>query len=143
VKEPNGRGVLDHPPQCAIAHKADDDAERMSRLDRAAQCSETSGMRPRHFYVYILAGKIGGTLYIGVTNDLIRRVAEHRLKLVESFTEKYDVAKLVYYEQFDDAENAIKREKRLKKWNRAWKIRLIEENNPNWEDLYSGIAGAP
>jgi putative endonuclease len=100
-------------------------------------------MRPRHFYVYILASKIGGTLYIGVTNDLIRRVAEHRLKLVESFTEKYDVARLVYYEQFDDAENAIKREKRLKKWNRSWKIRLIEENNPNWEDLYPGIAGAP
>jgi putative endonuclease len=84
-------------------------------------------MRSRHFYVYILASKIGGTLYIGVTSDLIRRVAEHRLKLVESFTEKYDVARLVYYEQFDDAENAIKRKKRLKKWNRAWKIRLIEE----------------
>jgi putative endonuclease len=100
-------------------------------------------MRPRHFYVYILASKIGGTLYIGVTSDLIRRVAEHRLKLAGSFTEKYDVARLVYYEQFDDSENAIKREKRLKKWNRAWKIRLIEENNPNWEDLYPGIAGAP
>src|SRR3984893_19185744 len=84
-------------------------------------------MRPRHFYVYILASKVGGTLYIGVTNDLIRRVAEHRMKLVESFTEKYDVARLVYFEQFDDPENAIRREKRLKKWNRAWKIRLIEE----------------
>ena len=122
---------------------ADDDAEKISRLDQVAQCSESCGMRPRHFYVYILASKIGGTLYIGVTNDLIRRVAEHRLKLVESFTEKYDVARLVYYEQFDDAENAIKREKRLKKWNRAWKIRLIEGNNPNWEDLYPGIAGPP
>jgi putative endonuclease len=100
-------------------------------------------MRPRHFYVYILASKVGGTLYIGVTNDLIRRVAEHRLKVVESFTEKYDVVRLVYFEQFDDAENAINREKRLKKWNRAWKIRLIEENNPNWDDLYPGIAGVP
>ena len=99
-------------------------------------------MRRRSFYVYILASKIGGTLYIGVTNDLIRRVAEHRLKLVESFTAKYDVAKLVYFEQFEDAENAIRREKRLKKWNRAWKIRLIEESNPNWDDLYHGIAGA-
>ena len=99
-------------------------------------------MGPRSFYVYILASRIGGTLYIGVTNDLVRRVAEHRLKLVESFTEKYDVVMLVYFEQFDDPENAIKREKRLKKWNRAWKIRLIEENNPNWDDLYSGIAGA-
>jgi putative endonuclease len=99
-------------------------------------------MGPRSFYVYILASRIGGPLYIGVTNDLVRRVAEHRLKLVESFTEKYDVVMLVYFEQFDDPENAIKREKRLKKWNRAWKIRLIEENNPNWDDLYSGIAGA-
>ena len=90
-------------------------------------------MGGRRYYVYILASKIGGTLYIGVTNDLIRRVAEHKSKLIESFTEKYDVARLVYFEQFDDPENAIKREKRLKKWNRAWKIRLIEELNPNWD----------
>jgi putative endonuclease len=98
-------------------------------------------MRARSFYVYILASRIGGTLYIGVTNDLIRRVAEHRLKSVESFTEKYEVDRLVYFEQFDDVENAIGREKLLKKWNRAWKIRLIEELNPNWDDLYPGIAG--
>ncbi|NEV01296.1 GIY-YIG nuclease family protein [Bradyrhizobium uaiense] len=98
-------------------------------------------MGARTYYVYILASHIGGMLYIGVTNDLIRRVGEHRLKLIKSFTEKYDVVKLVYFEQFDDPENAIKREKRLKKWNRAWKARLIEENNPNWEDLYPGIAG--
>jgi putative endonuclease len=98
-------------------------------------------MRPKNFYVYILASRIGGTLYIGVTSDLVRRVAEHRLKLVPSFTEKYDVSVLVYFEQFDDAENAIKREKQLKKWNRAWKVRLIEENNPNWDDLYPSIAG--
>ena len=93
------------------------------------------------FYVYILASRIGGTLHIGVTNDLIRRVAEHRLKQAESFTKKYEVDRLVYFEQFDDAENAIRREKRLKKWNRAWKIRLIEEFNPNWDDLYPNIAG--
>ncbi|MBB4372640.1 putative endonuclease [Bradyrhizobium sp. cir1] len=99
-------------------------------------------MGGRHYYVYILASKIGGTLYIGVTNDLIRRVAEHKSKLIESFTEKYDVARLVYFEQFDDPENAIKREKRLK-WNRAWKVRLIEKENPNWDDLYAGIAGPP
>ena len=99
-------------------------------------------MGARNFYVYILASRIGGTLYIGVTNDLIRRVAEHRLKAVKSFTEKYDVVRLVYFEQFDDPENAIRREKRLKKWNRAWKVRLIEEHNPNWNDLYPGIAGA-
>jgi putative endonuclease len=98
-------------------------------------------MGARSFYVYILANRIGGTLYIGVTNDLIRRVAEHRLKLVDSFTKKYEVYRLVYFEQFDDVENAIRREKRLKKWNRAWKIRLIEESNPNWDDLYPGITG--
>ncbi|AWM03759.2 GIY-YIG nuclease family protein [Bradyrhizobium amphicarpaeae] len=100
-------------------------------------------MGARHYYVYILASKIGGTLYIGVTNDLIRRVAQHKLKLIESFTEKYNVARLVYFEQFDDPENAIKREKRLKKWNRAWKVRLIEQHNPNWDDLYHELAGPP
>jgi putative endonuclease len=99
-------------------------------------------MEARSYYVYILASRTGGTLYIGVTNDLVRRVFEHRSKLIEGFTEKYDVVKLVYFEQFDDPENAIKREKRLKKWNRAWKIRLIEEHNPNWDDLYPSIAGA-
>jgi putative endonuclease len=88
-----------------------------------------------------IASRIGGTLYIGVTNDLVRRVAEHRLKQVESFTKKYELDRLVYFEQFDDAENAIRREKRPKNWNRDWKIRLIEEHNPNWDDLYPGIAG--
>jgi putative endonuclease len=99
-------------------------------------------MGARSYYVYILASRIGGTLYIGVTNDLVRRVDEHRLELTKGFTKKYGVHKLVYFEQFDDIENAISREKRLKKWNRAWKIRLIEEPNPNWDDLYPGIAGA-
>jgi putative endonuclease len=94
----------------------------------------------RSYYVYILASRIGGTLYIGVTDDLVRRVGEHKLKLVESFTEKYDIVKLVHFEQFDDAENAIKREKRLKKWPRAWKISLIEKDNPDWNDLYPEIA---
>ena len=77
-----------------------------------------------------------------MTNDLIRRVAEHRLKLVEGFTKKYEIARLVYFEQFDDIENAIKREKRLKKWPRAWKISLVEKDNLDWLDLYPGIAGA-
>ena len=76
-------------------------------------------MGARSFYVYILASRIGGTLYVGVTNDLIRRVAKHRLKLVDGFTKKYDVHRLVHFEQFDDVENAIKREKQLKRWNRA------------------------
>jgi putative endonuclease len=98
-------------------------------------------MEARSFYVYILASRIGGTLYIGVTNDLVRRVAQHRLKQTKGFTKKYGIDVLVYFEQFDDAENAIKREKRLKKYNRAWKIRLIEELNPNWDDLYASIAG--
>ena len=98
-------------------------------------------MVARNFYVYILASRTGGTLYIGVTNDLVRRVAEHRLNAAKSFTNKYEVDRLVYFEQFDDVENAIRREKLLKKWNRAWKIRLIEALNPNLDDLYSGIAG--
>ena len=96
--------------------------------------------KERHYYVYILASKIGGTLYIGVTNDLIRRVYEHREKLADGFTEKHGVHRLVYFEQHSDIEAAIKREKRLKKWNRQWKIQLIEETNPNWSDLYPSIA---
>jgi len=96
--------------------------------------------RHRNFYVYILASGLGGTLYIGVTNDLVRRVFEHKTKAAEGFTKKYDVDRLVHFEQFDDIENAIRREKRLKKWNRAWKVRLIEEGNPNWDDLYPSIA---
>jgi putative endonuclease len=95
-------------------------------------------MSARSFYAYILASRIGGTLYIGVTND--RRVAEHGLELVDGFTKKYDIHGLVYFEQFDDIENAIKRGKRLKKWPRAWKISLIEKDNPNWIDLYPKFA---
>jgi putative endonuclease len=95
----------------------------------------------RSYYIYILASRIGGTLYIGVTNNLIRRVAEHRLKTAESFTKRYEVHRLVYFECFDEIEQAIRREKRLKKWSRAWKISLIEKDNPNWIDLYGQIAG--
>jgi len=92
------------------------------------------------YWVYILANRIGGTLYVGVTNDLVRRVSEHREGLTEGFTKKHNVHRLIYFEQFDDIENAIRREKRLKSWNRAWKIRLVEESNPNWVDLYYQIA---
>jgi putative endonuclease len=99
-------------------------------------------MGARTYYVYILASKIGGTLYIGVTNDLIRRIAEQKAKLAEGFTKKYGVDRLVYFECFEDIERAIHREKRLKKWPREWKIKLIEEKNPNWIDLYPEIAGA-
>jgi putative endonuclease len=92
------------------------------------------------YYVYILASKIGGTLYIGVTNDLVRRIYEHREKMADGFTKKYNINRLVYYEPHSDIEAAIVREKQMKKWNRAWKIRLIEEDNPNWDDLYNRIA---
>ena len=86
-----------------------------------------------------MAGKRNGTLYIGVTSDLIRRVWEHKNKVVQGFTAKYAVNLLVYYEIHPNAESAILREKRLKKWNRAWKLRLIEEMNPDWMDLYGDI----
>ena len=98
-------------------------------------------MQARSFYVYILASRIGGTLYIGVTNDLVRHVAEHKLKIAESFTKRHEVTRLVYFECFDQVDQAIHREKRLKKWPRAWKISLIEKDNPDWIDLYPEIAG--
>jgi putative endonuclease len=98
----------------------------------------------KNFYVYMLASRRNGTLYISVTSDLIKRVWQHKNKLIEGFTEKYDVNKLVYYEHFLDAEDAIKREKRLKKYNRRWKIDLIERVNPEWKDLYEDlISGLP
>ncbi|MCC6778367.1 MAG: GIY-YIG nuclease family protein [Hyphomicrobiales bacterium] len=94
----------------------------------------------RSYWVYILASRIGGTLYIGVTNDLIRRVYEHKMGLADGFTKKYRVHRLVYFEELGDIEAAILREKQMKKWNRAWKVKLIEEKNPNWDDLYPSIA---
>jgi putative endonuclease len=95
----------------------------------------------KEYYIYILANNRNGTLYIGVTSDLIKRVWEHKNKVVEGFTQKYHVNKLVYYEQYREAENAIRREKRLKKYNRKWKVELIEKINPNWKDLYDDITG--
>jgi putative endonuclease len=93
------------------------------------------------YYVYIIASKRNGTLYIGITNDLIRRIAEHKDGLVEGFSKKYKVDQLVYYEETPDVTSAIAREKRLKKWKRAWKLRLIEEKNPDWRDLYQDLVG--
>ncbi len=87
------------------------------------------------YFVYILASKKNGVLYIGVTNDLKRRLMEHKSKIVRGFTSRYNVDKLVYFEQFTNINEAIKREKRLKKWNRQWKIELIEKDNPDWRDL--------
>ena len=93
----------------------------------------------KQFYVYILASKKNGTLYIGVTNNLIRRVYEHRNNLIPGFTQKYNVHQLVYYEIFHDIYEAITREKRLKKWKRQWKIDLIKKLNSEWKDLYQEI----
>jgi putative endonuclease len=92
------------------------------------------------FYVYLLASKKHGTLYLGVTKDVVRRVYEHRTKAVDGFTTRYGVNKLVWFEIYEDAATAISREKELKKWRRDWKIRLIEEQNPAWGDLYPGIS---
>jgi putative endonuclease len=91
------------------------------------------------YYVYILASRRDGATYVGVTNDLVRRVYEHRQKALPSFTSKYNVTQLVWFEVYDDPTNAILREKGLKKWKRAWKVRLIEEQNPDWNDLYDSI----
>ena len=92
------------------------------------------------YFVYMLASKPHGTLYIGVTNDLVRRVYEHRTNAVEGFTKRFDVKTLVYFEEAATAESAIMREKQLKKWRRAWKIELIERDNPTWADIYPKIA---
>ena len=95
--------------------------------------------RMRSYWVYILASRPRGTLYVGVTRDLIRRVYEHREGVVQGFTKTYGVKMLVYYEQHGSIEAAIKREKQMKGWKRAWKIRLIEETNPKWDDLFPGL----
>lgn len=90
-------------------------------------------------YVYLLANKINGTLYLGVTSDLKKRIWEHKQGTIEGFSKKYDTSLLVWYEVHDDIEEAIKREKQIKKWNREWKIRLIREMNPKWTDLYESL----
>lgn len=95
----------------------------------------TNGTASMNYYVYIVCSQKNGTLYIGVTNDITRRIYEHKNKMVSGFTEKYGIDKLVYMETYTDIKEAIQREKRLKKWNRAWKIRLIKETNPEWKDL--------
>jgi putative endonuclease len=92
-------------------------------------------------YVYILASAPNGTLYIGMTNDLLRRVYEHREALADGFTKRHGVKRLVYYEVHDSPEQAIRREKALKAWNRDWKIALIERGNPRWVDLWDGLSG--
>lgn len=95
--------------------------------------------KQKQYYVYILASKKYGTLYIGVTEDVVKRVYHHKTKQVEGFTSRYDVNKLVYFEVFDSIKEAIIREKRFKKWNRDWKINHIEHENPMWNDLYEEL----
>ena len=95
----------------------------------------------KQFYVYIMASQPNGTLYTGMSSNLVRRVWQHKSNMVEGFTDKYNIKNLVYYEVHDSAESAITREKQIKKWRRKWKLRLIEERNPQWEDLYSKISG--
>jgi putative endonuclease len=94
----------------------------------------------KQFCVYVLTNGVRGTLYIGVTSNLVQRTAQHQEKVIEGFTQKYGLDRLVWYEMHDNAESAIVREKQLKKWNRLWKIELIERMNSEWRDLYPEIA---
>lgn len=91
-------------------------------------------------YVYILASRKNGTLYVGVTADLMRRIYEHKNKIIKGFTSKYNVTHLVYFEHYEDYEQAAHREKCIKEWKRSWKIRRIEESNPDWLDLYDSLS---
>ena len=91
------------------------------------------------YWVYILASAKHGTLYIGVTNDLVRRVYQHQNRITKGFTSQYKVHRLVWFETYDNPTSAIEREKEIKKWRREWKINLIERDNPNWDDLYESI----
>ena len=93
----------------------------------------------KQFYVYMLASQQNGTLYTGMTSDLVKRVWQHRNGVVEGFTKRYGVKRLVFYEIHQSAESAITREKQIKKWRRKWKLRIIEKDNPYWEDLYDKI----
>lgn len=93
----------------------------------------------KHYYIYILANQKNGTLYIGLTSDIIKRIWQHQNDLIDGFTKKYSIHRLVYFEEVGDVRSAISREKQLKGWKRCWKIELIEQNNPNWDNLSSDI----
>ncbi|HYK79350.1 MAG TPA: GIY-YIG nuclease family protein [Micropepsaceae bacterium] len=111
-----------------------------SRKPRSGYPGPTAITGSMTLYVYILASKPQGTLYVGVTNDLIRRVIEHKNGEIPGFTKRYKVKRLVYYEPFEDYQAAIAREKKLKRWRRDWKRSLIEETNRHWADLFPAIA---
>src|SRR5207253_115724 len=119
------------------------DAENGSVIPAKAGIQGFQRMESKQPAVYILASKQNGTLYIGVTSNLVQRIGQHREHLVEGFTQEHDVQRLVWYEPHATMESAITREKRLKKWNRVWKLRLIEELNPDWRDLWEEILGSP
>jgi len=105
-------------------------------LEGSGLAAENSRML---YYVYLLASKKNGTLYVGVTNDIVRRVYEHRTSAVEGFTDRYGVKMLVWFDSTGSVEAAIQKEKQIKNWKRAWKIALIEKGNPQWRDLYPDI----
>ncbi|MBI4838283.1 MAG: GIY-YIG nuclease family protein [Nitrospirae bacterium] len=93
----------------------------------------------KNYYVYILSSKRNGTLYTGITSDIVKRIYEHKNGLVDGFTKKYKIHNLIWYEMHNYAESAINRERQIKKWKRIWKLKLIEEENPQWIDLYENI----
>ncbi len=97
------------------------------------------GLRLMGYYVYILASRKDGAIYVGMTNDIVRRIYDHRTKAVRGFTSKYNITRLVWFEIYEDPISAISREKELKKWKRSWKVQLIEAQNPQWGDLYESI----
>jgi len=94
------------------------------------------------YFVYIITNRYNTTFYIGVTNNLSRRIYEHRQKYVSGFSKKYNLIKLIYFEEYDDIKNAILREKQLKNWHREWKLNLIKSKNPNFKDLYQEVIGS-
>jgi putative endonuclease len=125
-------------PACSPATHLPDDRGRRGGLT-AVTAGSSFAVVERSFYVYILASRRNGTLYVGVTSDLARRVYEHRSDAFPGFTAKYDVKRLVWYELHGTADEAISQEKRIKRWRRAWKLDLIERFNPQWLDLYETL----
>ena len=100
---------------------------------------ESPKIKVMNYYVYIIASRKDGAIYVGVTNDIVRRIYEHRIKAVPGFASRYNITRLVWFEVYDDPVSAISREKELKKWKREWKVALIEAQNPQWDDLYESI----
>jgi putative endonuclease len=109
------------------------------REGKGTQVVQVTPMSEKQYYVYMLASRRNGTLYVGVTNDLLRRSFEHKGKLVPGFTKRHGVSILVWYETHGDIDTAIEREKQIKGWNRAWKIQLVEKDNSGWNDLAPGL----